>query len=53
MDRLAYFREMVDCPECGLPTNYLQEVSETYISSKGKITEKVLMCQDCSGVEEE
>ena len=53
MDRIAYFREPVDCPECGLPTNYLQEVTETYITSKGKITEKTVMCEDCIEVETE
>ena len=43
MDRLAYFRDLVDCPECGLPTNYLHQLTEN--------KQKVLRCSNC--VEEE
>ena len=44
MDKLAYFRGMVDCPECGLPTNYLQELDED--------GQRVLKCEDCLTEEE-
>ena len=53
MEKLAYYRESIDCPECGLPTNYLQEVTETYITGKGEIDQTKLMCVGCFETEEE
>jgi len=44
MNKLAYYREAIDCPECGLPTNYLQEVEED--------EQRVLKCEDCFKEEE-
>ena len=46
MDRLAYFREPVDCPECGLPTSYLQRITKDE-------EQPVLKCQNCIEEEEE
>ena len=44
MEKLAYYRDTVDCPECGLPTNYLRELD--------KDGQRVLKCEDCL-IEEE
>ena len=42
MNILTYYTKsgfVVDCPECGLPTSYLEEFI--------KDGEKVLKCEDC------
>jgi predicted nucleic acid-binding Zn ribbon protein len=44
MKKIAYYREKVDCPECGLSTNYLQQLDED--------GQTVLKCEDCSTEEE-
>ena len=58
MRKIAYYRDKIDCPECGLPTNYLQEATESYITGKGELAfstrtdQKTLMCEDCLTEEE-